>query len=502
AVAAQTAELRKTLKAGEGLETIKDKIQLMTFATNQLEVDSVTAAKSVEIIGKAFNLSTNEMKAFFSQGNQMEDFYGAMVTGGDLLEIVARMPITLLKNTKLMNKEATLMLATFSKANTNLDASAVGYNLGKVLEGGTKARGGGIIAMAEKQGKTVEQYLFDISDEFKKLKTVAEQNDFMEMVTGTNDLQAKDVFRSLLSEIGKVDKQKVASFQEVQKQFEQGKISSIEYRKAMEKLNEAEKTFVARFISTAEGLKEFNRVLGLLADTHEATLGRIGASWHMVSAAFGNTVIFPALNVLASGLEKVTPFMVGFINQAPLFIGVLGGMATAFIALKAATLFFATTGATNIVTMLGTMSAALTKIAAPIAAAVAAYEMLKIGYTDIVGNKDTLGIKGRIENNFLRSDYIKEATKGLSPQERFNKIADIDKQLDAGKTVGQLRSENKANTPSTFAPAPVSAMQFQQSKSQVEIIVKSDKDLTTTAEVVKQDNGFLDILKPTTMRTV
>lgn len=461
-VAQQTAELRKTLKAGEGLDTIRDKMQLMTFAVNQLEVDSITSAKSIEIIGKAFNLSTDGMKAFFSQANNMEDFYGALVTGGDLLEIISRMPITLMKNTKLMSKESTLMLATFAKANTSLDASAVGYNLGKVLEGGRKAKGGGIIASAEREGKTIEEYLFKIRDEFGKLKTVASQNDFIEMIAGTNDLQAKDVFRSLLTEIGKIDIKKVTSFKAVQKQFENGKISSIEYRKEIEKLNEAEKTFVSRTIGTEQGLKEFNRTIKMLGDTHEATLGRIDNAWNLISGKFGDKVLFPSLNVLADGLEKVTPFITQFITNEPLLSGAFIAVAGALTVLKTATLWF---GGAKFATALGM----LTKLSLIGAGLSATYLAIKYGIPtaqkNMQANKDVInaGMPSALIPNKTKEDFVK--TGGMS------------------------------------IPTPMNMPQFQP-KGAIDVNVTVNGQAQVETDVKKQDNIFLNLFPTTTTRTL
>jgi len=480
AVAQQTAELRKTLKAGEGLETIKDKIQLMTFATNQLEVDSVTSAKAVEIIGKAFNLSATEMKAFFSQANQMEDFYGAMVTGGDLLEIVGRMPITLIKNMKLMSKESTLMLATFAKANTNLDASAVGYNLGKSLQGGNKARGGGIIAMAEKQGKTIEEYLFSIGDEFKKIESVAGQNDFIELITGTNDMQAKDVFRSLLTEIGNVDKAKVASFQLVQKQFEEGKISSVEYRKEMEKLSSAEKTFVARFIKTEQSLKDFNRTMQLLGDRHEATLGRISESWGMVSGAFGNQVLFPALGILADGLERLTPIITTLINDYPTLLSILAGAG-------------AVAGITAIVKSFAMLKNALLGIAFGLntIAKSKAFWLLTAGAIVYDTMKDKKLFYSKEEKAL-----IAEQTKGMGTVESNRKTLEIKTALESGKTVDDIRKNMRQRNIENFAP-PIQGMQSRPTQGSIDVRIVTDEKSQAIVDVKKEEGTFLNILRPT-----
>lgn len=501
-VAQQTAELRKTLKAGEGLKEIGDRMQLMTFAVNQLEVDSTTAAKSVEVIAKAFNLSTDGLKAFFSQANQMEDFYGAMVTGGDLLEVIARMPITLMKNTKLMSKETTLMLATFAKANTALQASAVGYNLGKVLEGGTNARGGGIIASAEREGKTVEQYLFKVRDEFAKLKTVAEQNDFIEMITGTNDLQAKDVFRSLLTELGKVDDAKINSFMQVQKQFKEGKVSAADYKKAMDNLNEAEQTYVARSGETVEAVKEFDRVMKLLAERHEATLGKIGNAWRLITSAFGDSILFPALRVLGDGLKYVTPFITDFIKEYPALIGVLSlgaGLTIGALALQIL----------GVADALGTMLKVMRLIAVnpvflALSAGILAYNMVK----------DQKFLISKEEN-----DYIQQKRKGLEPLEAMKKEKEIRQALKSGKTIEQLQSEdvqksnqNTINKITGFQtggmsrgtmpiPTPLTQPQLQP-KGEIVVKVISEGNAQVQTEVQKQNDVFLNLFPTTTTRTI
>ena len=51
---------------------------------------------------------------------------------------------------------------------------------------------------------------------------------------------------------------------EVQKQFKAGKVSAADYKKAMDGLNEAERTYVARNAETVEAIKEFDRVMKLL----------------------------------------------------------------------------------------------------------------------------------------------------------------------------------------------------------------------------------------------
>jgi len=476
-IARQTAELRKTLKAGEGLKEIEDRIQLMTFATNQLEVDSVMSAKAIEIVGNSFNLSTKEMKAFFSQANQMEDFYGALVTGGDLLEIVGRMPITLLRNMKLMSKESTLMLATFAKANTNLDASAVGYNLGKALEGGRKARGGGIIAMAERQGKTIEEYLFSIGEEFKNIQSVAGQNDFIELITGTNDMQAKDVFRSLLTEIGNVDKAKVASFQLVQKQFEEGKISSIQYRKEMEKLSSAEKTFVARFIKSEQALKDFNRTMQLLSDRHDATLGRISESWGMVSGAFGNQVIFPALNLLADGLERIAPTVTMLINDYPTFMKILAG-AGAVAGIVAIVQSFTMLRNALLGVAFGLNTIAKSKAFWLLTAAGVAYDMISSKY-----NKFQESLTPEQRSKWSENEKMMKE-QGLNPKQMNERRVALQKEF---------------NAQAVFTP-PISGMQSRPTQGSIDIRLMTDDKTQAIVDVKKEDGTFLNILQPTKTR--
>lgn len=500
-VAQQTAELRKTLKAGEGLKEIGERMQLMTFAVNQLEVDSVTAAKSVEVIGKAFNLSTDGMKAFFSQANQMEDFYGALVTGGDLLEVIARMPITLMKNTKLMSKESTLMLATFAKANTALDASAVGYNLGKVLEGGTRARGGGIIASAEREGKTVEQYLFKIRDEFAKLKTLAEQNDFIEMVSGTNDLQAKDVFRSLLTELAKVDDAKINSFMEVQKQFKAGKVSAVDYKKAMDSLNEAERTYVARNAETVEAIKEFDRVMKLLGERHEATLGKMATAWRLISSAFGDSVLFPALRKLADGLEYVTPFITNFIKEYPAFIGLLTGSV-------------AIAGLVGLVGAIGGLNLALGGVLLTMRAIATNPVFLAITAGTIAFDALRKIKDQKIFVNAEERQYImeQERRKDLTMSQKAELIDQIRRDFKSGKTVEELRQKGLGGVTEfktggmsigTAMPIPTPLTQPQlQPRGEMDIRVIVQGQAQVETDVKKQDNIFLNLFPTTTTRTI
>jgi len=489
-VAEMVAELNKTRKAGEGIEVLTDRIDLMNFAINQLEVDSFTAARSMEVLGKAFNMNTQEMKSFFAGANDIEDFYGTLVSGGDLLEIFSRMPLTLLQNTKLLNKEAGLVMATFSKANTTLDASAVGYNLGQILEGGTKAKGGGIIATAEREGKTLQQKLIELANQYKSFKTTTEQSNFLEAITGTNYLQAKDVARSVLIEYGKLDKVKIDNFLKIQKGFENGTVSAKEYRKNLGLLNEAERSFVRSQLDSKKGLESFNRTVGELAQRLEATLGRIGGSYNQISKQFGESIMAPVLVKLADALELVTPYITNFISQNPLFVGSIFALVGAFGALKVASLTLGT-----ILPRVAAFSSGLLALLGPIGAFATATGVFGMALQDLLTKSDNFGAKkfgGDLYNYLDKKGWTSKEASQLTPeaQKRAKEMG-----LYTGKTNISNPTSNQPISQQLMAPMPIP---YQPPRGEIVLKVQTQGDIKASATVTKQDNISLILPQATT----
>ena len=499
-VAKMVAELNKTRKAGEGIEVLTDRIDLMNFAINQLEVDSFTAARSMEVLGKAFNMNTQEMKSFFAGANDIEDFYGTLVSGGDLLEIFSRMPLTLLQNTKLLNKEAGLVMATFSKANTTLDASAVGYNLGKILEGGTKAKGGGIIATAEREGKTLQQKLIELANQYKSFKTTTEQSNFLEAITGTNDLQAKDVARSVLIEYGKLDKVKIDNFLKIQKGFETGTVSAKEYRQNLGLLNEAERSFVRSQLDSKKGLESFNRTVGELAQRLEATLGRVSNSYNQISKQFGESVIAPILMQLADALEVVTPYIADFIKDYPVFIGLLAGtLAIASIKSLAGALFGLGTALTEI--KLAMVAISKNPVFLAITAGTLAYEYIKKQDRKFT---DNLTPKQRQE---WESNENAVQKMGLNAKEVQNRREALRKKF-ANENALKQDFENAIKNPITQSQLPGTSLQsliappmpipYQPPRGEIVLNIQTQDGVKASATVNKQDNISLILPQATT----
>ena len=500
-VAKMVAELNKTRKAGEGIEVLTDRIDLMNFAINQLEVDSFTAARSMEVLGKAFNMNTQEMKSFFAAANDIEDFYGTLVSGGDPLEIISRMPLTLLENAKLMNKEATLLIATFAKANTTLDPSTVGYNLGKGLQGNKKALGGGIIASAEREGKTVQQKLIELGNQYKAFKTLSEQNAFLINAVGSNDLQVLDVFRSVFTEIGRLDKVKIDNFLKIQKGFETGTVSAKEYRKNLGLLNEAERSFVRSQLDSKKGLESFNRTVGELAGRLEAILGRVSNSYNQISKQFGESIIAPVLVQLADGLELVTPYITDFISNNSLFVGAILSIAGAFGTLKIASL---TLG--NTFPVLEKFSSKITGLLGPIGLFAGAIQLVWNAWEDFFTKSDNFGVKGLTEklyNIYEKTQFSGDWDKTMNVMQGGNRLTpEAEKRAkEMGLYKEKINPYHKASTESTSSrlTAPIGMpIPYQPPRGEIVIKVETQGGVKASATVNKQDNISLILPQATT----
>lgn len=489
-VAKMVAELNKTRKAGEGIEVLTDRMDLGNYAISQLGIDAFTSARATEILGNAFNMTTQEMKSFYAAANDIEDYYGTLVSGGDPLEIIGRMPLTLLQNAKLMNKEATLLMATFAKANTTLDPSTIGYNLGKGLQGNKKAIGGGIITSAEREGKTVQQKLMELSNQYKSFKTLSEQNAFLINAVGSNDLQVLDVFRSIFTEYGRLDKVKIDNFLKIQKGFETGTVSAKEYRKNLGLLNEAERSFVRSQLDSKKGLESFNRTVGELAQRLEATLGRIGGSYNQISKQFGESIMAPVLVQLADALEIVTPYITNFISQNPLFIGSIFALVGAFGALKVASLTLGT-----ILPRVAAFSSGLLALLGPIGAFATATGVFGMALQDLLTKSDNFGAKklgGDLYNYLDKKGWTSKEASQLTPeaQKRAKEMG-----LYTGKTNISNPTSKQPISQQLMAPMPIP---YQPPRGEITINFQTQDGVKASATVNKQDNISLILPQATT----
>jgi hypothetical protein len=472
-------ELKKTLRAGEGLEVITQKIDAVRFATKQLDVDTETATRSMARITEAFGMNANQLKGYFSVMNDIEDVYET-VSGGEVLEVLGRVSPAILKNTKLLDSQKAVLLATYAKANTALDATTVGNNLGKVLQP--------LISVAEKSGKTLFDTLGDVANQYTKLTTTTEKTNFIENITGTKDMQAVQVFEGLLVERNKVNDKSVAGVLAMKKAMAEGRATTKEYTDAYMKLNRAEKAFVDSNQSATESLGKFNKQMGLLGGQHEATLGRISESWKQFSGTFGNAVLFPALNLLADGLEKLTPFITGFIQDYPIFTAILAGTA----AVMGVMALVRAVGFLNFA-LLGTLKNMRLIALNPVFLAVSAGALI---YDDIKKQGGLKKMAGRasenIQNFFTEKDDKDKMSGSTQKTSNTNQLNNL-----IGNTTNVFQ-----NKPLMSVPTPLTQPLLQQPKGAIDVNVIVQGQAQVQTDVKKQSNMLLNLYPATTTRTI
>jgi hypothetical protein len=480
-IAQQTAELLKTRKVGEGLDMIGDKIEIMTYATNQLELDTLTAAQTAEILGDAYKMTGNELKGAFAQANMMEDIYGSLVAGSDIAKIISR-NIPLLSNAKIVPKEQALSLSTFAKANTSLEGISVGTALDRIMRGGDKAYGGGFTKRAESTGKTALDIIMQDAEKYNELQTQAKKNEFVLSRLDRANAEDIQVLNSIFKETSSINSARLQSFLKVQKQYEQGTINSIEYRKELEKLNKAERTIAASLLSSEKALKDFNRTIQLIGDRHDATLGRISESWKMVSGAFGNQVLFPALNLLADGLERIAPTVTMLINDYPTLMKVLAG-AGAVAGIVAIVNSFTMLRNALLGVALGLNTIAKSKAFWLLTAAGVAYDVISSKY-----NKFQESLTPEQRSKWSENEKMMKE-QGLNPKQMNEKREALKKEFN-----GQ-----EASRQTVFAP-PMSGTQSRPTQGSIDIRLMTDDKTQAIVDVKKEDGTFLNILQPTKTR--
>ena len=483
-VAQQTAELLKTRKAGDGLNTIADRMDIATYATRQLKLASEDAAQGVEILGSAYTMTTDELKGFFAQANAIEDVYGT-VTGSDIVQVLRR-NIALLKNAKLLPKAEAIQLAAFAKANTSIEPTAVGTALSRIVSGGKGAFGGGYIKRAEQENKTLGDIILADAKLYGQLKTQTEKNEFTRsrLVGGNSKGNIRDieVLNSIFIEGTKINMERVQSFLQVEKQYKQGTVSAATYRKELVQLTNAEQATVYSLQSTEDSIKSFNNAMQLLSVQHESTLGTISNSWKSISTVFADVALYPLfLDPLAKGLRVLTPAMTAFIKDEPALSAAIGAVGVALL------------GLFGVLTVLPAKSLGFAK-------ALAAFGALK----QLSGALAVVSVG--LEASKLAVDAVTgKSTSSITPmiKKGVDNIADTS---IGQKIVGSNFMQSVANSKlfggsgsSMAIPTPLTQPQLQP-KGEISVNVTVNGQAQVQTEVKRQDNMSLN-LSPTTSRS-
>jgi len=478
-VTQQTAELLKTRKAGEGLNTIADRMDIATYATRQLKLDTEDAAQGVEILGSAYKMTTEELKGFFAQANAIEDVYGT-VTGSDIVQILRR-NVALLQNAKLLPKAQAVQLSAFAKANTSIEPTSVGTALSRIVSGSKGAFGGGYIKRAEQENKTLGEIILADAKLYGQLKTQTEKNEFTRSrLVGGNakgNIRDIEVLNSIFIEGTKINMERVQSFLQLDKQYKQGTVSAATYSKELVKLTNAEQATVYSLQSTDDAIKSFNKSMQLLSVQHESTLGTISNSWKSISTVFADVALYPLfLDPLAKSLRVLTPAMTSFIRDEPLLSAAIGAVGVALLGLHGYITLFGGAKAIAAFGILKQLSAAFGIVAV-------GWEAGKLAVDAVTGN----------------------STSSITPmiQKGVDNFADTS---IGGKIVGSNFMQSVANSrlfggsgSSMAIPTPLTQPQLQP-KGEISVNVTVNGQAQVQTEVKRQDNMSLN-LAPTTSRS-